>query len=177
MLEQIAHELVLLGRATEALAHLEQGIEIYLGVLEPARRGGKKMSRGHNMVLADTLRRLFGSYQQAGDLAGCRAAAERYERLPSIMGRRIAIVCYDRARYRASCSSLYAAANNPAEAAADADQAMAWLTKAVAEGFNHRARMEKNQDLDALRGRPDFQRLFASLPEPKEVAPPPPEKK
>jgi hypothetical protein len=40
---------------------------------------------------------------------------------------------------------------------------MAWLRKAVAAGFRDDNHMEKDRDLDALRGREDFQALLATL--------------
>jgi hypothetical protein len=55
----------------------------------------------------------------------------------------------------------------------DADRAMAWLTKAVAAGYQNRAHMEKDPDLDVLRDRDDFRKLLAGLPATKAAAPPP----
>ena len=48
-------------------------------------------------------------------------------------------------------------------AQADADQAMVWLTKAVAAGYKNHEHMEQDTDLDPLRGRADFQALLAGL--------------
>jgi hypothetical protein len=50
-------------------------------------------------------------------------------------------------------------------AQADADQAMVWLTRAVAAGYKNHARMEEDSDLDPLRGRADFQALLTGLKE------------
>ena len=80
--------------------------------------------------------------------------------------------------YDAACMRAIAAAVQAKTAGADAarlakedaDRAMAWLTQAVAAGYQDRAHMEKDEDLDALRGRADFQSLLASL---SERAPPP----
>jgi hypothetical protein len=41
---------------------------------------------------------------------------------------------------------------------------MQLLQKAVAAGFNDRAHMEKDTDLDRLRGRDNFRKLLAALP-------------
>ena len=49
------------------------------------------------------------------------------------------------------------------EAAAEADPAVAWLRQAVAAGYRETANMDKDKDLDALRGRNDFQELLAGL--------------
>lgn len=40
---------------------------------------------------------------------------------------------------------------------------MDWLSKAVAVGFHDKAHMEKDSDLDGLRGREDFQKLIGGL--------------
>ena len=40
---------------------------------------------------------------------------------------------------------------------------MAWLHKAVAAGFKDAEQMKKDGDFDALRDRPDFQKLLAGL--------------
>ena len=71
---------------------------------------------------------------------------------------------------RATACALYAKDWQTGEAAADADKAMAWLTKAVAAGYEDRTHIDEDTHLDALRGRADFQKLLASLPE---LAPPP----
>ena len=46
----------------------------------------------------------------------------------------------------------------------DGDRAMNRLAQAVAAGYKNRAHMEKDNDLDALRGREDFRKLLAGLP-------------
>jgi hypothetical protein len=40
---------------------------------------------------------------------------------------------------------------------------MAWLRKAVAAGFTDAEHIKQDRDLDALRGREDFQQLLAEL--------------
>ncbi len=73
-------------------------------------------------------------------------------------------------------AAVYAKADQPAAATADADRAMAWLTKAVAAGYANAAHMAKDTDPDPLRDRPDFRRLVADLTaqaKPRELAPPP----
>ena len=46
----------------------------------------------------------------------------------------------------------------------DADRALTWLTRALAAGYKDRAHLETDRDLEARRGREDFQKLLASLP-------------
>jgi hypothetical protein len=76
--------------------------------------------------------------------------------------------------YEAACyRSLLAAVTlaNPKTPAADAlsrakveaDRAMEYLRQAVAAGYRNVVHMEKDTDLDALRGRDDFKQLLASL--------------
>ena len=70
---------------------------------------------------------------------------------------------YDAACFRAVTAGVQAktpGADAARLAKEDADRAMDWLTKAVAAGFKNRAHMEKDADLDALRGRDDFQKLL-----------------
>lgn len=69
-------------------------------------------------------------FQKANDPAGCRATAALWEgQNPTDPAGLLSA-----ARYRAVAAGLYAQADRPAEAAADADRAMAWLTKAFAAG-------------------------------------------
>jgi hypothetical protein len=77
---------------------------------------------------------------------------------------------YHAARWRAVAAAVYATTGQPAEAAADADRAMGWLTKAVAAGWRDRAHAEADEALDFLRDRDDFRKLVAALPY---LAPPP----
>ena len=71
---------------------------------------------------------------------------------------------------RAIAAGLSAQANQPAEATADADRAMAWLTLACASGWKDRGHIETDADLAILRNRADFRALVASL---RYQAPPP----
>ena len=94
-----------------------------------------------------------------------RAAVARWEKLD----RRDADSLYKAAVFRAVASAAQAKAGGAEAsklAAEDADQAMAWLTKAVAAGYKDRADIEKDTDLDALRGRADFKKLLEALPPP-----------
>ena len=108
-------------------------------------------------------------FQSTNDPAGCRATAEMWEKLNRTDNQSL----YTAACFRAVTATVQA--KTPGTDAArlateEADRAMAWLTKALAAGYNDRAHMDKDNDLDALRNRPDFQKLLASLPE---LAPPP----
>jgi serine/threonine protein kinase len=100
--------------------------------------------------------------QKLGDLAGCRASAEMFEkREPADAGS-----LYEAACCRAVTASLQAKAKGPDAARLakeDADKAMAWLARAVAAGFKDAAHMKKDTDLDFLRDREDFKKLVAEL--------------
>jgi serine/threonine-protein kinase len=50
-----------------------------------------------------------------------------------------------------------------AEGQAAADQAMQWLSQALAAGYHNMAVMRRDHDLDPLRSRPDFQLLMMDL--------------
>ena len=98
------------------------------------------------------------------DADGCRETAEQYEKL----GRTDAVSFYNAACYRAVTAGLLVGD----AAAPEADRAMAWLSSAVAAGYNNRAQVENDSDLDALRGRADFRKLLESLPATNSNPPP-----
>ena len=47
---------------------------------------------------------------------------------------------------------------------------MAWLKKAVASGYYHRAKIKNDRDLEVLRRRDDFQKLMNTQPKSLEPA-------
>jgi serine/threonine protein kinase/tetratricopeptide (TPR) repeat protein len=101
-------------------------------------------------------------YKKAGDPAECRATAEKWEKLNRTDARSL----YDAACIRAVTASVQARTKQPDGARlarADADRAMAWLTRAVAAGYANAAHIRKDADLDFLRDRADFQKLVAEL--------------
>jgi tetratricopeptide (TPR) repeat protein len=103
-------------------------------------------------------------YEKAKDAAGCRASAELWESLNPRDPRGL----YNAACYRGVTAAVLRATDGSPQAAssvaAEADRAMEWLGKAVAAGYAHSAQMMKrDRDLDALRGREDFKKLFASV--------------
>jgi hypothetical protein len=59
------------------------------------------------------------------------------------------------------------AATNPDEAKKRADDAMAALGRAVAAGWSDWKQTSQDEDLKALRGRPDFQELLRDRLKPK----------
>jgi eukaryotic-like serine/threonine-protein kinase len=145
--------LVALNRGAEAVPIIDDCVQ---------RTAGKVVDPGLVPAMMDLRLRHFEKTRNA---AGCRATAEMWEKL-----------------LRSDTGSLYTAAKmravtvavikeDPKTPSADAarlakeeaDHAMAWLTQAVAAGYNDVARMKTDRNLDALRDRPDLQKLLAEL--------------
>jgi hypothetical protein len=152
---QLAQVYFALDRATEALTLIDR-------LLARANRPGVQPSLLLQVI--DLRRRHF---QKAGDPAGCRATAEMWEKLD----RKDADSLYQAAVLRTVTASVQARATDADAAAlarADADRAMAWLTKAVAAGFTDADRLRQDKDLAFLRDREDFQKLVADLEQKKD---------
>lgn len=101
-------------------------------------------------------------FERTGNAPGCREMAELCEKLQPTDP----AGCYDVARYRAVTASAIRASGKPSEAKqadGEADQAMAWLNKAVAARYKDVARLKQDKDLDSLRDRQDFRKLLAEL--------------
>jgi serine/threonine protein kinase len=84
---------------------------------------------------------------------------------------------YDLACTRAKLAGAAADSGShlsPAEARAEADQAMAVLRRAAAAGFNSAEKIQKDPDLESLQTRDDFKKLIEELRQPKK--PPQPSK-
>jgi hypothetical protein len=94
-------------------------------------------------------------FEKTKDPAGCRQTAEKWEKLNRADAQRL----YNAAVLRAADPSP----TGVKQADAEAEQAMAWLKKAVVAGYKDAAHMEKDEDLDALRDREDFKKLLAEL--------------
>jgi hypothetical protein len=94
---------------------------------------------------------------------GCRQTAEMWEKLK----RTDADSLYNTARMRAVTAAVFLAADRSPEggkqADAEADRAMSRLKEAVAAGYKQVAHIQRDQDLDALRGRADFTNLVTML--------------
>jgi tetratricopeptide (TPR) repeat protein len=122
-----------------------------------------KLDRGAEAVpiIDDCVQRATGKVVK--DPAGCRQTAAMWEKL----NRTDANSLYNAGCMRAVTAAVLRAADpSPAgakQADAEAEQAMAWLKKAVAVGYKDAAHMEKDKDLDALRDREDFKKLLAEL--------------
>ncbi len=145
-----------------SLVKLKRGAEAIPIIDECVARSAGKVFDPKMIPTVMALRRQH--YQSSNDPAGCRATAEMWEKL----NRPDSDSLYGAAYYRAVTAAVQAktpGADAARLATEDADRAMAWLTKSIAAGYKDRPHMEKDTDLDALRKRPDFQKLLASLPE------------
>jgi serine/threonine protein kinase len=146
----VAANLETLDRGAEALPIVDECLRLVAGkVVHPALLPG----------LMGVRLRLCA---KNNDAAGCRATAEMWEdqKLAD------AYSLYNAACFRAVTARVIRAGDEEDAAkvaAAEADQAMAWLKRAAAAGFKDAAHIKKDTELDALRDRADFQQLLAEL--------------
>jgi serine/threonine protein kinase/tetratricopeptide (TPR) repeat protein len=147
----VAKNLVKLDRGAEALPIIDECVQ---------RAAGKDVDPDLFSGVMDLRLRHF---EKKKDAAGCRATAKMWEKLK----RTDAGSLYDASCMRAVTAAMIRAADKSAaaakEAGVEADRSMAWLKQAVAAGYNDAAHMKQDTDLDALRQRPDFQKLLAEL--------------
>src|SRR5262249_42857246 len=140
------------------LVQLSRGAEAVPVIDDCVRRTAGRPVDGRLVPTVMQLR--IRHFQKSDDAAGCRATAEMWERLSRTAGGSL----YDAACMRPVAAAMFAKTGQGDESSADADRAMAWLTKAVTAGYKDRAHMEQDADLDALRGRDDFRTLVGKLP-------------
>jgi tetratricopeptide (TPR) repeat protein len=147
-------------RFTEAFAALNRGLAIgqklsdahptitvhtkHLGYSH-AWRGWARVCAGHPALAAADLRRALALWEKA-------KAADSWTRLER--GRALALL--------AGLSGEVKSGVTAAEAATFADQAVAALRDAISDGWNWPNQL-KEPDFDAVRARPDFQKLLAEL--------------
>jgi serine/threonine protein kinase len=147
----VAENLIKLERGAEALPIIDDCVQ---------RATSKVVDPGLLPGVMDLRLRCF---EKAKDPAGCRQTATLWEKL----NRADADSLYEAACMRAVTAAVLRAADASSAGAKQADaeteQAIAFLKKAVAAGYKDAAHMEKDTDLDALRGRADFKKLLAEL--------------
>jgi serine/threonine protein kinase/tetratricopeptide (TPR) repeat protein len=147
----LAEDLVKLGRSAQAVPIIDECIKHATG-------------KGTHPRMVPTVMYLrLRHFENAKDVAGCRATAEMWEQL----NRTDASSLYDAACMRAVTAAVMRA-NDPTaaavkDAATEADRAMAWLQQSVAAGFINVARIKQDNDLHVLRVRADFRKLIAAL--------------
>jgi serine/threonine protein kinase len=146
----LAHSYEALNRHAEALLLVDE-------VLAKADRPGVDPR-----LIPSAIKLRVQCCQKLGDLAGCRAAVDMMEKRNLTDAGSL----YDAACDRAVTASLQVKLEGPDTAKlarADADKAMAWLTKAVAAGYTNAEQIKTDADLDFLRDRADFKKLLADL--------------
>jgi hypothetical protein len=147
----VAHSLVKLDRGAEALPLIDDCVR---------RAAATNVAPEMLPCLIDLRLRHF---EKARDAVGCRQTAEMWEGLK----RTDADSLYDAACMRAVTAAVFRAADaspaGRAQADAEADRAVALLTRAVAAGYKDAAHVERDTDLDALRDREDLAKLVRRL--------------
>jgi hypothetical protein len=141
----VAEDLVGAGRPREAVPYLDECLALGKGqYVHPS------FAR-----VADVRLRVF---QKAGDAAGCRETAERWEG----QGRTDGLSLFVAAKCRAVTATLLQRAGAPAgEVDAEAGRAVKWLAKAKAAGYKDVARTKHDPDFAALHARTDFRQVVA----------------
>jgi serine/threonine-protein kinase len=155
-----------LGQAAFAREAYDQALSIQ----EARVKANPDVSR-YRSDLASTVRRLGLARLVAGDKAGAvadaRRAAALFEGLPSRSGREwYERACCEAVLANTAVSPAAGTAAGAGEAAAD--QAMALLRRAAAEGYRNAAAFARELALDSLRGRDDFRLLMMDLAMPIE---------
>jgi serine/threonine protein kinase len=151
-----------LWAVAESLERLGRGAEALPLIDECFRRGaGRTFDQPDPLTGVMVLR--LRHFEKARDAAGLRRTAEMWEALK----RTDAGSLYNAACLRAVTAAVLRETDHSPEgvrqADAEADRAMAWLNQAVDAGYPNPAHMKQDRDLDALRHRPDFQKLVARL--------------
>jgi tetratricopeptide (TPR) repeat protein len=118
--------------------------------------------RGGGLTGSVEIARCIRHFGKLGDLAACRAAAERLEKRDPADP----VSFYYAACGRALIAAAQARTGEPDDARLakeEGDRAMGWLMKAGAAGFDDTTDLRQNADLDPLRDREDFRELLAGL--------------
>jgi serine/threonine-protein kinase len=105
---------------------------------------------------------LLEHFRKTRDAAGCRALAERWEKLNHTDAESL----YVAACLRAAAAAVYS--KTPGAAATqlareDADRAMEWLKRAVAAGYKDVGQIRAEAMVEVLREREDFKKVVAGL--------------
>jgi serine/threonine protein kinase/tetratricopeptide (TPR) repeat protein len=141
----LVESLAMLGRSAEAVPIIDECVR---------QLAGKTIQRD---LLQDVLGVRLRHFAKARDAAGCRQTAEMWESCKATDAESL----YLAARMRAVTASVLRAAGKQADA--EAGQAIAWLTQAIAAGYKNAPQLKKDKDLDALRDRADFAKLVTMV--------------
>ncbi len=159
--------LQMMCRVATYLRHLGRDAEAAPIIDECLKRAEGKFAVPKMIVRLKTLQIIpqLRQFERTKDAAGCRATAEQFETLQLIDAHDL----YHAACFRAITATVikHDPKTPPADAARlareEADRAMAWLTQAIAAGFNDVALMKGDNAMDALRDREDYKKLSAEL--------------
>jgi tetratricopeptide (TPR) repeat protein len=146
----VGNTLLSLGQGDEAIEQFDEIIR---------RAEGKPVNP---RLVPSILERRIRHYAARNDPAACRANAQQWESLTDKSAEFLAHA----AQLWSMTSQVQAQATGvdaALRARQDADQAMHWLTQAVAAGYRNRKELETNPDFEALHGRDDFQELLQPL--------------
>jgi hypothetical protein len=156
--------LLSMGNLANNLIQLERGTEAVSVIDECIRRAAGKVV--HPQLLPQLLPLVMNlrlrHFEKAKNVAGCRQSAAMWEHLK----RTDVDGLYSAACFRSVTAAVIKktpSADATRLANEEADLAMSWLRKAVAAGYKDAAHMTQDKDLEALRGREDFQKLLAGL--------------
>jgi tetratricopeptide (TPR) repeat protein len=155
-MDSLAGSYYQLGRYADALKLREETFRLWKDKLGPDHR---------NTVLAigalGASYQAVGNYEQAVKMS--RQAAEAWEK----RNRTDAVSLYNAARLRAILADALQASDKSSktskQADAEANSAMAWLTKAAAAGYTNVSQLKKDSAIKVLRNRDDFKKLLAEL--------------
>jgi serine/threonine-protein kinase len=157
----LGHALLGAGEDAEAQRLFARALEL-----------GQQLPEGRSMQFSSgSIHRGLGKLlRKQGRTAGALEALQQAVRIGETNpGGQKPFSTYELACARALCSAVVGEGKSevtPAERAAKrryADEALAALRQAVAEGWASVAWMDRDPDLDALRGRPEFERLMRDL--------------
>jgi serine/threonine-protein kinase len=149
------------GRPTEALAAFEGS----MAILQKLTESNPDVVQFQTDIALD-LSQIGKIHTEAGRFSQAIAA---HSRSAAILERQPTLAARDRYNLACTYSSLADIAAKPgsgltaAEGQAEADRAMEWLHRAVAAGYRNVALMRKDDGLDPLRSRLDFQLLMMDL--------------
>jgi hypothetical protein len=148
-------------------AESQTGTTLRAVLRDPADPEAWKRAAGkviHPELLPSVFDLRLRHFGKVKDPAGCRQTAEMWEKLnrtdtPSL---------YTAACMRAVTAAVLNGSKTPGADATrlakeEADRAMAWLKQAIAAGYKDVAHIKEDKDLDSLRERDDFEKLFVGL--------------
>jgi len=151
----------LMAGVINSLMRLDRGAEALPLIDECVRRAATQAAP--RWVIPEVMEHRLRHFEKAKDADGCQTTAEMWERVRGSDADSL----YGAACFRAVSAAVIRATDMSPTAAkradGEADRAMTWLKKAVADGYKNVAHMEKDADVDALRDRADFRKLMAEL--------------